>query len=1056
MVLSFALNFDNRCAEVPGYTYSEWIVGYYLFIYTCSLFFLVINIMADPQNRDLREKTRRIAEEGLLSQNGDIIPEGNRFQLDLSATLGDVREFELPPREYRAEEIYIFFQPTYAKQLPDTWLSNYFRGNLNALRTLATRYNAVGGGKFKPTWRIACKLTGMQFECFLGSGDMAGCVVMFTRPSPESASSVENVHMDVVSNVGQEVPSSSVNDLTILKTRLASLEPPFTMGGPTANDKLHDQSFRNVDIYGILRLLSDARTKTEICEFKPETRKFLNSFSNLVVATFTDINGQHRLGYIAQNVETHFPEAVTRTQLNGQSHLAIDLMAMMAANTKCFQCIARLLHKLPAFRRILRDEFEGNLQELDDSLFKDNDWTDVEDEPANIKKPEAKSDQSPLLDEDLERKLDELARQLGETQNIDHLKEFAKQLGIEKSIDLRDQARAEGVASGKSVAGLWFQLAKKTIKNEGFHTSTVLMALKTDSLYDKARDYQIQAVEDIGAKDSILVMPTGKGKTLIGVLACDAQLRRQGASSCAIVVCQNGNLVDQQAMVFFRDGPPEWREPSKVLFYSGGNTIQGIDKTKLKFVDWKPKGKFESLNSSNFESVLSACKILVVTAGALANNVFKLDPKGYSTDDSPEYDLFKVAILVIDEVHHAVEGNHPFVGVAHYFANKTKAQLLGMSASPVTGSLERDTLHQRLLQLRANLRMSQIVHPDCGESQLVRTIPVKAYSSEMEVEVERCVESLAKYYEAKAFTLVRESTSASSLKLCPQSESFGEKYLEWTYEQLLLMRKEENEVSILSFEILKSVVTSLLIVRDIGAIAALSLVEDIVRLNALYMNEDDDIQTQDVTSSPSPNSSRRMIMDLMSPLRDALLKGPLLNLGDEMFKSTKLETLRKLLLASIDEEGPGQEGRRLRPTLVRVATKRGVKWLLNYLKQSTDIVGDNIKADGIVGKSETDDAKTRKILEQFHRGELNVLIATSAVEEGLDLQTCEDVIAFSVDRLLNSGRSLIQNAGRARRAEHSSLKVLLKDQEEELRLLKMKEQARTMMDLVKSSRKTAS
>ena len=58
--------------------------------------------------------------------------------------------------------------------------------------------------------------------------------------------------------------------------------------------------------------------------------------------------------------------------------------------------------------------------------------------------------------------------------------------------------------------------------------------------------------------------------------------------------------------------------------------------------------------------------------------------------------------------------------------------------------------------------------------------------------------------------------------------------------------------------------------------------------------------------------------------------------------------------------------------------------------------------------------KQEQILRRFREGEFNVLIATSVVEEGLDVRKCNLVVRFDG---LDNYREYVQSKGRARAAE---------------------------------------
>lgn len=53
----------------------------------------------------------------------------------------------------------------------------------------------------------------------------------------------------------------------------------------------------------------------------------------------------------------------------------------------------------------------------------------------------------------------------------------------------------------------------------------------------------------------------------------------------------------------------------------------------------------------------------------------------------------------------------------------------------------------------------------------------------------------------------------------------------------------------------------------------------------------------------------------------------------------------------------------------------------------------------------------KKVLDRFKRGEINLIIATSVLEEGIDLQECNLVISYDTPKTF---RSYVQSKGRAR------------------------------------------
>jgi interferon-induced helicase C domain-containing protein 1 len=122
--------------------------------------------------------------------------------------------------------------------------------------------------------------------------------------------------------------------------------------------------------------------------------------------------------------------------------------------------------------------------------------------------------------------------------------------------------------------------------------------------------------------------------------------------------------------------------------------------------------------------------------------------------------------------------------------------------------------------------------------------------------------------------------------------------------------------------------------------------------------------------------------------------------------------------------------------LVRVQTKLGVQWLAHRLRSQ------GVKAAAVIGRGDMSEVKSKKALHEFkHTQDVNVLVATSMLEEGIDLKNCDLVVAYGVFGVLNSGKSVTQNAGRARK-EDAEFLVFARTEAEKLRFLRMVEQER--------------
>ncbi len=160
----------------------------------------------------------------------------------------------------------------------------------------------------------------------------------------------------------------------------------------------------------------------------------------------------------------------------------------------------------------------------------------------------------------------------------------------------------------------------------------------------EAREYQIKIAEKCADKNSLVVIPTGLGKTIIAVLVARKILERVPKNSKIIVLAPTRPLIDQHKFTF------------------------------LKFLDI-PEEKFAVLTGKispeKRVDIFTNNQLLFYTPQTLRNDLV-----------SRKYTLKNTALIIFDEAHHT-SGDYPYTMIAdEYLDHNPDSIILGLTASP--------------------------------------------------------------------------------------------------------------------------------------------------------------------------------------------------------------------------------------------------------------------------------------------------------------------------------------------------------------------------------------
>ena len=122
--------------------------------------------------------------------------------------------------------------------------------------------------------------------------------------------------------------------------------------------------------------------------------------------------------------------------------------------------------------------------------------------------------------------------------------------------------------------------------------------------------------------------------------------------------------------------------------------------------------------------------------------------------------------------------------------------------------------------------------------------------------------------------------------------------------------------------------------------------------------------------------------------------------------------------------------------LVFVQRRSTAERLARHLKEDPEI--DRLNPLYVVGNSNGDFPKEmqQEVLEKFRKGETQVLIATSVLEQGIDIASCGVVICFDG---VHSIKSIIQSRGRARKISAKFIAFVTSEKEAQTNQLKTME-----------------
>uniref|UniRef100_A0A3Q4HPQ1 RNA helicase n=1 Tax=Neolamprologus brichardi TaxID=32507 RepID=A0A3Q4HPQ1_NEOBR len=517
--------------------------------------------------------------------------------------------------------------------------------------------------------------------------------------------------------------------------------------------------------------------------------------------------------------------------------------------------------------------------------------------------------------------------------------------------------------------------------------SHVLKEYKQNSVYLKLqltrspekeitlRDYQMEvAGPALEGKNIIVCLPTGSGKTRVAVYITKEHLDRrkaEGKPRKVIVLVNKVPLVEQHYSAEFL---PFLKNKYKVERVSGDSQL------KISFTE-----------------IVKKNDIIICTAQILENYLER-------ANSGEDEDL---TLIIIDECHHTQKGgvyNHIMM---RYLKQKHKnkrlikeqkepvplPQILGLTASPgVGGATKMEKAEEHILRICANLDASRIM----TRSQ-----------EEFKKEQRKIIVSVEDRREDPFGDVIKKIMTAihNHAELTPTCDLGSQNYEQWVVQKERQAAKDENQKVRVCAEHLRQYSESLNLSNTIRMQDAFSF------LNKYYNEEMKKKTAPEEEHKIQITDTERFLFNLFEDNKkelETLAKNP-------EYENDSLSKLRTKILHEFSSRDEARG-------IIFIKTRRSAIALNQWIQENPKFADIEVKSAYVIGGGDQSvvkpmtSAEQKDVLKKFGNGQVNLLIATTVAEEGLDIPACNFVIRYG---LVTNEIAMIQAQGRGR-AEDSS------------------------------------
>ncbi|NXD23207.1 IFIH1 protein, partial [Spelaeornis formosus] len=504
------------------------------------------------------------------------------------------------------------------------------------------------------------------------------------------------------------------------------------------------------------------------------------------------------------------------------------------------------------------------------------------------------------------------------------------------------------------------------------------------------RDYQMEVAKPaLNGENIIICLPTGSGKTRVAVYITKNHLdkkKRASEPGKVIVLVNKVPLVEQHLQTEFSPFLKRWYQ---VIGLSGDSQLK-----------------------ISFPEVVRRNDVIISTAQILENSLLN------ASKEDEEFFFPDFSLIIIDECHHTQkEGVYNNI-MRRYLKEKMKnqklekenkplipqPQILGLTASPgVGGATSYSKAEEHILKICANLDACRIMTVEKHASQLKNQ--VKEPSKKTVIADGKSKDP----FKERITEIMTEIQNYCQLH--PKSEFGTQTYEQWVIREERRAAKEEKRRERVCAEHLKKYNDALQINDTIRMVDAYN------HLNNFYKEEkrkktvrsDDDEDDDDEPAVSKQDETDEFLIGLFHAKMEQLkeLTGKPENENEKLIKlrNTLMEEFTKF------EEPRG---------IIFTKTRLSAFALFQWIKDNPKFEEAGIRAHYLIGSGHNSEMKPmtqneqREVIDKFRRGNVNLLIATTVAEEGLDIKECNIVIRYG---LVTNEIAMVQARGRARADE---------------------------------------